>query len=358
MSDAGAAAPSPRLIVDLAALGRNHGRLSALAPGAQAAAVVKADAYGLDAERLGSALAAVGCRTFFTATASEGAALRAAVGPDARIFVLNGFRAEERALFAEHALIAVLNSPGEIAAFAQDAPGASAVHIDTGMNRLGLSLGEARTLAGDSGLRARIGLVHVMSHLACSDTPAHPMNRVQLERFRAVSALFEGVERSLSNTGGVLLGPDYHFDLIRPGIGLYGGSPVGLKAHPFEPVIRVETPILQLRRVAEGETVGYGAGWTAPRDSLTATVALGYADGLMRAAEGGFARIGGHKAQLVGRVSMDLCVLEVTGLDVRPGATAVFLGEDLEDLASAAGTIGYELITRLGRRFNRTFENG
>lgn len=346
-------------MVRLDALTRNYARLRAMTPNAETSAVVKADAYGLDAGRIGPTLMTAGCRSFFTATANEGAALRAAVGDGPAIHVLNGYWPAERALYADAKLTAILNSPEEIAAFADNPPGASALHVDTGMNRLGVSVEAARALAGDPDLQKRIGLRLIMSHLACSDVPDHPMNAAQHERFAAVAALFEGVKASLANSGGVLLGEEYHFDLTRPGIALYGGSPVGDAPHPFEPVFHIAAPLLQLRRLKPGETVGYGATWTAERETVAATVALGYADGLMRAAQGGgFARIGGRKAPIIGRVSMDLCVVDVTGLDeaARPGGMARFFGEDLEGLASAAGTIGYELIARLGRRFSRRYE--
>lgn len=347
------AAQRPRLIIDRGALARNYAALDRLSGAAETGAAIKADAYGLGADALGPVLKAAGCRRFFVATPEEGARLREGLGPDAEIFVLGGF-ADASALDAAK-LTPVLNTAEEVEA-ARSWRGRAAIHIDTGMNRLGLSVTDFETLHSGSAFSA-LDLRLVMSHLACADEPSHPMNARQRSAFNAVREKLPGVPASLANTGGVLLGADFAFDLTRPGIGLYGGAP-GRGAHPFEPVVRIEAPILQLRRLAPGDTVGYGASFAAAEPMLTATIALGYADGLMRSASNqGAARVMGRRAAILGRVSMDLAVLDVTALagKVRVGDRAEFLGPDLDAFAAEAGTIGYEVLTRLGSRLERVY---
>ncbi len=339
------------LRIDLAAARANWRLFAGLAP--EAGATVKADAYGLGADRLAPAFEAEGCRTFFVAQVQEGAALRALLHADCAIYVYNGPAGGDHYLYSDHALRPVLNSPEQIAAWRDGGGGACALHIDTGMNRLGLSADEARDLAATGhGLDLRL----VMSHLACADDPDNAMTARQLADFKALSALFPGVPRSLSNSAGALTGPDYQFDLTRPGVGLYGGQPRSTPCPDLKPVVRIAAPVIRLRTLKQGEAIGYGAAFTAPQDMKVAIVALGYADGFLRASwPGGYGLLDGARAPLVGRVSMDLAAVDVTGLDAAPGAMVEFLGPALEDTARAAGTISYEFLTRLGARFERVY---
>jgi alanine racemase len=368
-----------RLIIDLSALAQNYRLLAARSAPAKAAAVVKADAYGLGIEPVARALWAEGCRRFFVAMPGEGLRLRAVL-PEAEILVFNGlFGAEAAAAYREARLIPVLNSQSDISLWEahgwDDArPRPCAIHVDTGMNRLGLTLERARMLAEENALTGALTPVLVMSHLACADQPAHPMNRQQLESFQRVRALFPQTESSLCNSAGIFLGGDYLYDLTRPGIALYGGSPVGGMAGPMRAVVTAEARIAQVRRVAAGQAVSYGASPLA-RDTIVAVCSTGYADGYHRAASGagvplrqtgmpgavGF--IHGKEVPVLGRVTMDLTLFDVTEL----GPDAVAVGEHVElfgpnmpidRVADAAGTIAYELLTSLGRRYYREYVGG
>jgi alanine racemase len=326
--------------------------------GGQAAAVVKADAYGLGLAGVVPALLAEGCDSFFVARLEEGVGLRA-LAPQARIFVLDGAAPGTIPALMAHNLIPVLGNLAEIAAWKAAKGGAAALHVDTGMNRLGLPPAEvteaARALHG-------VELALVMSHLACGDDPASPMNGQQLARFREALARLPAAPASLAASGGVFLGRDYHFDLVRPGIGLYGGHPhPGHGANPMRCAARLAGRVLQLRRIAAGESVGYGATFRATGPRTVATVALGYADGVLRSAGNrAEAVIGGGRAKVVGRVSMDLVTLDVTGLAAAAGDEAEFFGPalDLDEAATAWGTISYELLTGLSRRVPRVYEGG
>ena len=297
-----------------------------------------------------------GCRTFFTATAQEGADLRANLGEaPATLWVLNGFDAAHAPLFASAQLSAVLSTPEQAQAWrAAGLTAPVALHVDSGMNRLGVSPQDAAAL-GSAGLQPAL----VMSHLACSEEAGHPMNAAQRQLFLKAAALFPGAKRSLANTGGVYLGEDFHFDLCRPGIGLYGATALAGQAHGLIPAAHLKAPILQLHALKPGDTVGYGATFTAERPMLAATIAAGYADGLPRALSNkGWARISGVKTPILGRVSMDLTVLDVTEAEgaARAGAPAQFLGEDLDALALVAGALPYELLTGMGGRVERVME--
>lgn len=368
------------LTIDLDALAGNWRALAALSAPARCAAVVKADAYGLGIARVVPALAAAGCRDFFVATASEGAAVRRA-GPDVRIFVLSTRVTPESAhALREHRLIPVLNTPGDIACWTaegwDDGGGqlAAALHVDTGMNRLGLTLEEAADFAAENALTRAIHLPLVMSHLACADEPAHALNARQLESFQRVAALFPGIESSLSNSAGIALGPDYAASLTRPGIALYGAAPCPALAPHLRPVATARARILQLRHARAGTAIGYGATATLHRDSLLAVAGAGYADGLLRAAsgsgvplraggsEGAAGWIAGRRVPLVGRVTMDLATFDVTDVRhaVHEGAFIELFGNNapLEDFARAAGTIAYEVLTSLGPRYHREYMGG
>ncbi|SHE44060.1 alanine racemase [Ruegeria intermedia] len=338
-----------RLTINLHALAGNWRALDAKTD-TETGAVVKADAYGLGAGPVASTLAEEGVRKFFVAVAEEGAAVRRAIGPGPLIFVFSGHMEGDADLLRDHDLVPLLNSPEQFQRHIQALP----VHpfglqLDTGMNRLGLEP------ADWSALRNRaeaLNPVLIMSHLACADEPDHPMNRQQLEAFRGMT---EGVSapRSLAATGGMLLGPEYHFDLCRPGIGLYGGLPFAAA----KPVVTVDLPVIQVRDLAVGETVGYGNTWKARRPSRIATVAAGYADGLHRAIGGGIDTFAGDlPCPVVGRISMDLITVDVTDLPHTPERLRILNGhQTVDDLAEAAGTIGYEILTSLGSRYSRGY---
>lgn len=345
-----------RLEIDLDAIARNWRALGALsAPGVETAAVVKADAYGLGAAVVAPALAAAGARSFFVALAEEGAALRASLGPGPAIFVFAGLMPGDAGLCAAADLVPCLNSPGQVTDFLRLLPGRRcALQLDTGMNRLGLEPADLEAIAPDLG---RLAPVLAVSHLACSDEPDHPLNRAQAAAMTGLAARLPGVRLSLAATGGILLGPAFHFALVRPGIGLFGGLPFGAG----EPVVALSLPVVQVREVARGEAVGYGAAWVASEPARIATVAAGYADGLLRAlGDGGFDLFAGAvRCPVVGRISMDLVTVDVTGLAHVPPALDV-LGphQGIDDLARAAGTIGYEILTSLGPRYERVYKDG
>ena len=359
------------LTIDLAALAANWRRLAAEAGGAECAAVVKADAYGVGLARAAPALARAGARTFFVAHLAEGRRLRAAL-PEAVIYVLNGLPPGAAPAFAAQNLRPVLGSPDEVAewaGFARERSRASpaALHVDTGMNRLGLRPDEAGALAAAGPPGFEVALV--MSHLVAAEEPAHPLNARQVAAMRALGGLFPGAPRSLANSSGLFLPARPHFDLVRPGYALYGGNPVPGRPNPMRDVVRLEAPVVQVRRVEDGETVGYGGRWTARGRRRVAILALGYADGLFRAASGTDAAAGaeavvaGRRCPVAGRVSMDLVALDVTALPegtVRRGDRATILGQGIgvDDLGLRAGTIGYEVLTNLGKRFSRAYLSG
>jgi alanine racemase len=354
------------LTIDLAALVANWRTVAAAAPTSETGAVLKADAYGIGLEQAGTALAAAGCRTFFVALPDEGVRLRPVV-PDAVIYVLDGLLPGAAARCAEADLRPVLGSVPEVAEWAAAkrtgiATGC-AVHVDTGMNRLGLTLAEARALAADARLLERIAPSLVMSHLACADTPGHPLNRRQLAAFAEVTAVFPGVPASLANSAGIFLGADYHCDLVRPGIALYGARFIEGRS-PLTAVVTLHARVLRVRDLQPGETVGYGATQTARAPTRLAIVGAGYADGYHRAASSSDARPGaraflrGRHVPIIGRVSMDLVALDVTAVpEAVRGDLVELFGPNLsvDAVAAHAGTIGYELLTGLGRRYERRY---
>lgn len=363
------AASGSSLTIDLGAVAENYRRIAKEAGAAQTAACVKADAYGLGMEKVAPVLAEAGCADFFVAEPLEGVQLRALL-PQARIYVLDGFFPGAGPLYADHKLVPVLATRAQIEdwlAFTQSAGKLPAgLHLDTGINRLGLEKDEAGWLLANEAARRALDVDLVMSHLACAEEPESEMNKRQLERFAAFRAAFPKARASLCNTAGVFLGPDYHFDLVRPGIGLYGGNPMHEhRESPFKPVVYASGRILQVRHLEAGETVGYGATFTAPGPMRIATIAVGYGDGFFR-------RVGDQKPQaevvicgrrvpLAGRVSMDLITADVSALPKdlpKVGDMAEILGArvSIDHLATAAGTIGYEVLTRLGNRYHRTYK--
>lgn len=360
------------ITVDLDALIANYRQLRALASGAEVAGIVKANAYGLGLEAVSRALAHAGCKTYFVADAAEGANLRA-IFPDAPIYVTHGLIAGAGADYRAHGLWPCLGSLAEIEEWRQEAKAAgralpAALHFDTGLSRLGFDAAETARLLDDRAPQlAGIDVKLVMSHLACSDEPEHTLNAHQFDRFKAIRTVFADVPASFANTAGVLLGADYHFDMVRPGYGLYGGRPVEGQPNPFRPVVRVEARVLQIREVAAGTTAGYGATWVATGPRRLATLSFGYSDGYMRslasARGGGRVHVAGHDAPVAGRVSMDLLTVDLTGLPegaVRRGDLVELIGPHvtLDEVADRAGTIGYELLTRLGDRAKRHYTGG
>jgi alanine racemase len=355
-----------RLTIDLRALARNWQALGRMAAGAETAAAVKGNAYGIGLDPAVRSLAGAGCRTFFVALPDEGVRTRAIV-PDATIYVLNGLAQDLAQVHARHHLRPVIGSTGELedwAAYrAQGGTGQAALHVDTGMNRLGLTFDEARALAADPEVVKRLGLALVMSHLACADTSEHPLNARQLSTMRDVKALFPGPAVSLANTAGIALDPAYHFDLVRPGIGLYGGPFIAGRP-PLDTVVTAEARIIQIRDVPAGETVGYGATATTRRQSRIAILSTGYADGYHRAAgstdqrRGAEVMLHGRRAPLFGRISMDLMAIDVTDVpEAARGDWVELFGAAMPvaEVAEAGGTISYEFLTSLGSRYRRRY---
>jgi alanine racemase len=362
-----------RLTIDLLALAANWRDLARRVGPSVCASCVKGDGYGIGLEAATRTLAAAGCGTFFVATIDEG--LRAAAAaPGTTIYVLNGFPPDAAAVVADANLRPVLGSIEEVEDWAAlgRARGRrypAALHVDTGMNRLGLTRDLATALAADVDLRASLDLALLMSHLACADTPDHPLNVRQVDAFAAMRALFPGVPASLANSAASLALPETRLDLVRPGIALYGGLAVSGRPNPMRPVARLEGRIIKIREAAAGESVGYGAAETLARPSRLAVVGIGYADGFPRAAGSSDATTGaagwldGHRVPLVGRVSMDLLVYDVTDVPLavaRRGAWIELFGPNVavDEVAGFAGTIGYEVLTHLGRRFARDYVGG
>ena len=363
-------AASGILTVDLDALVANWRKLEKTAVPAECSAVIKANAYGCGIEPVARALAKAGCKTFFVATVEEAVAARAAV-PSAAIYVLNGLIQNNGDAYAKidaRPVIGDLNELAEWDVFCRRTgwAGGAAIHIDTGMNRLGLSIAEAQGLiprinAGDHGISL------VMSHLACAESLNHPMNARQLSGFRAVASEFSGVPASLSNSSGIFLGNAFHFDLVRPGAALYGVNPTPEADNPMRPVVDLKARVVQLRDVERGESVGYGGNWTARRPARLAIVSAGYADGYFRAGSsndgtrGAEVMVTGKRCPVAGRISMDLTAIDVTDLDknaVRRGHLVTLIGEGItvDELAHHFGTIGYEVLTSLGSRYARVYK--
>jgi alanine racemase len=370
MSEAIADFEAARLTVRLQAIAANYRTYRRLAGPTAVAAVVKADAYGLGASRVAPALGEAGCDSFFVARLEEGVALRRHL-PHARIFVLDGASPDAVPALISFSLTPVLNSLSEIAAWSAAAGVGrhaldAVIHVDTGMNRLGLPGDELAVLSAEKAARLRgLNLVLVMSHLACSDDPANPLNAQQLSRFRQALAMLPPAPASLAASHGAMLGTEYHFDLVRPGVALYGANPQaregGQGAHKgtaapnlMQTVAVLTGRVLQLRRIDSGESVGYGATFRAKRPIMLATVALGYADGLPRTLSNkGVAILNGARVPVAGRISMDMTILDVTDLPEIPhvGDEAELLGEriTLGEVAAMAGTNEYEILTRLRR---------
>jgi alanine racemase len=358
------------LTVDLGALVHNWRLLDAASGSAECAAVVKADGYGIGLTPAVETLAAAGCRTFFVAHLAEAARARKA-SPGTTIYVLNGLLPGTAAAYVPDALRPTLGSPSEIAewaSFCRDRAQAlpAAIHVDTGMNRLGLRPEEAAILAADAPTRRAFTISLLMSHFASSEVVADAANARQIATFDRVRALFRDIPASLCNSSGIFLPQRPHLDMVRPGYALYGGNPTPGAPNPMQAVIRLEARVIQLRDVQAGETVGYNCQWTAPRACRIAVLSVGYADGFPRAASatdaksGGIAIVAGQRCPFAGRVSMDLITVDVTDTPagaVKPGDLVTLVGDDLgiDEVGSRAGTIGYEVLTSLGRRYARRY---
>lgn len=358
------------LTIDLNALMANWRLLAERAAPAECGAAVKGDAYGLGVAPVARGLWEAGCRSFFVARPKEGEELRTILR-SATIYVLDGLFSGQAEFYARLDLRPALISHDEArewAAFGRvygrKLP--CAVHVDTGINRLGFAPDELRALLDDSVTTRDLDITLIMSHLACADEPHHPLNRIQLARFREARALLPGMPASLANSSGIFLGADYCGDLVRPGIALYGGNPVAPAANPMQPVVSLEATVMQIRDIAAGDSVGYGATWTAQRPSRIAVLGAGYKDGVPRAlgapASGGPAQVylAGKRCPVIGRISMDMTAIDVTDVDaerVMRGTRAEILGAHIaiDEVAAWAGTISYELLTRLGNRYARQY---
>ena len=366
------AASTGVLSVDLDAIVANWRKLEKTAVPAECAGVVKANAYGCGTEPVARALAAAGCKTFFVATLDEAAAVRAAL-PSATIYTLDSFFQNSGEAYARidcRPVIGDLNELAEWDVFCRRTgwSGGAAIHIDTGMNRLGLTTTEAQGIiprinAGDHGITL------VMSHLVSAEQLNSPINARQLTTFREIASLFSGVPASLSNSSGIFLGAQFQFDMVRPGAALYGVNPTPEADNPMQPVVELKARIVQFRNIERGETVGYGGTWTARRPTRLAIVSAGYADGYFRAASasdgtrGAEVIVAGKRCPVAGRISMDLMAVDVTDLPpnaARRGHMVTLLGEGItvDELAHHFGTIGYEVLTSLGRRYARVYKGG
>ncbi|MDH2340903.1 MULTISPECIES: alanine racemase [unclassified Bradyrhizobium] len=360
------------LTVDLDAIIANWRKLEKTAVPAECSAVIKADAYGCGAEQVARALNKAGCKTFFVATIEEARKVRAAV-PEPAIYVLGGYFQNTGEHYAQincRPVIGDLNELAEWDVFCRRSgwTGGAAVHIDTGMNRLGLTLAEAQAIiprinAGDHGITL------VMSHLVSAEQLNSPVNAKQLAAFRGIASEFSGVPAALANSSGVFLGAPFQFDLVRPGAALYGVNPTPEADNPMQPVVDLKARIVQIRNVERGESVGYGGTWTARRPTKLAIIAVGYADGYFRAASssdgtrGAEIIVAGKRCPVAGRVSMDLIAIDITDLPpnaARRGHMVTLLGEGItvDELAHHFGTIGYEVLTSLGRRYARIYKGG
>lgn len=358
------------IAVDAGRIAANWRALAAQVAPAECAAVVKADAYGLGASRAVPALAQAGCRTFFVATPDEAEQARK-LAPQSEIYVLDGVL--DAAFLASVSARPVLADPSDVSLWTHFCGSAgaklpAALQIDTGLNRRGLSPTQFDAFVSRN-TKSSFDLALVMSHLACADDPASPMNWKQREAFLAGHQRLQGIPASLAASDGLMLGKPFHFDLVRPGYALYGGQAFGGGGAPVEPVLQAYARILQIRTVPYGETVGYSATWRTKSTRTIATIAAGYADGVFRHASGsddkagGFIAVDGHLCPIVGRVSMDLVTADVTdalarrGEATEPPQWAELIGPSLtiEAVGARAGTIGYEVLTRLGRRFHRVY---
>jgi alanine racemase len=358
------------LTIDLSAIEANWRKLSSMTVPVECAAVVKGDAYGCGIDPVTRKLLKAGCRTFFVADVGEGRRVRE-IAPDAVIYVLNGLMPGSAQSFADYHLRPIINSTTELAEWdafvaTRNWRGGAALHVDTGMNRLGISVEEAVAIAPRI-QSANHGFTLLMSHFGCAEMPDHPMNDRQIRTFREIRIMYRGVPSSLANSSGIFLGGTVYCDLVRPGVALYGANPTPGRPNPMRPVVDLKGRIIQVRTVNKGESVGYGASFTTARPSRIAVVAVGYADGFLRSAGASKGKpaseviVAGKRCPLAGRVSMDLFAVDVSELPegkARRGDFATLIGEgaSVDDLAATMGTISYEVLTNLGRRYHRVYK--
>jgi alanine racemase len=360
------------LTIDLTAVEANWKALARRAMPSECAAVIKADGYGCGIEPVATMLTKAGCKTFFVADLYEARRLRA-VAAEPAVYVLNGLMPGTASTYADLHVRPVIGSMPELAEWdafvsANNWHGGAALHVDTGMNRLGISASEAAALAPR--IRSENhGITLLMSHFACSELAGHSLNDQQIKLFREVRVLYRGIPSSLANSSGVFLGSAAHCDMVRPGAALFGVNPTPARNNPMRPVVELRGRVVGLRNVMRGETVGYDAAWTAKRTTNIAVVAVGYADGYLRAASasdnvrGGEAIVAGKRCTLAGRVSMDLLEIDITDVPdgaVKRGDLVTLIGDDItvDDFAASAGTIGYEVLTSLGKRYHRIYRVG
>jgi len=354
------------LTIHLGRIIENYKNCKILANGTECAAMVKADAYGMGIEQVAPALFhKSGCRIFFVANLAEAMTLRSLI-PKADIYVLNGIFPAHMDYFMAHNIRPVLNDLDQIRLWAacrsQSRP-PCAIHFDTGINRLGLSPEETNAFITDTALRDKLDIALIMSHLACSDEASHPLNEKQLSDFKAITHHFPKCKASLANSGGILLGPDYHFDLVRPGLLLFGGNPTGgTMPENIQVAFQITGKILQIRPVQKGQSVGYGATWTADEPRHIATINIGYADGYLQMFNNcGMAYLNGQFIPLVGRVSMDMMALDVTGINISEidvSCDVEILGEHITlEMASEVSSLSqYEILTGVRNRYQRIYK--
>jgi alanine racemase len=365
----GSAHAGAELTIDLDAVRHNYSLLRNLVRPAECAAVIKADAYGIGADHVVPVLAAAGCRRFFVATLDEGIAVRQRTGDSATVYVLNGLLPADEQAALEAGVVPVLNDLGQIERWSRrgcdrGAPLRAVLHVDTGMSRLGLDENESAMLRAAPERLSGLSLDYVISHLACAESAESPMNAIQRQRFIDFLDSFPGMNGGLANSSGIFLGPSFHFDLVRPGAALYGINPTPGSPNPMTQVVTLKGKIIQVRRVDTPRTVGYGATHRVAGPTRIATVPVGYADGFLRSLSGrATCRIGGIVIPIVGRVSMDLITLDVSEVPpehAQPGCEVDLIGADIDvdAVAAAAGTIGYEILTALGRRYRRRYTDG
>ena len=363
VDDSGPQHASSVLTIDLGALKANYRLLDKISGNAECAAVVKCDGYGLGMVPVSRALAKAGCGTFFVATLDEAIALRT-VQQDPTLYYLNGLMPGEEEPCHKHKIRPVLNDPAQIELWSQfcgvtGTPLPAAVHIDTGMARLGLTPRETADLAAAPDTLGTFEFSLVLSHLACADTPGNPMNTQQRDDFSGATDRLPATARSLAASSGTFLGPAWHFDMVRAGVALYGVSPLPGSPNPMKQVVQLQGRIVQVRDVDTPQAVGYGATHRFDGPTKVATVAAGYADGYPRSlGNEGIAYIRKTAAPVIGRVSMDLITLDISNaLDASPGDMVDLIGphNDLDAVAASAGTIGYEILTRLGPRYRRHY---